>query len=179
MKPESRIHSLTQIAEGLARGHTYSTTRLTTLKPLCAPRQVALAFAWFAVRVAGHRAKPPVSTQERELLRAVRARLRRSTGPARSETDALLDRLVGYQSQHVPLTWGSARVITSRPVLIAEKALTLAMASTPEERGARAYDLAATLTRRNDPRYGTGLIPESAESVRQLAQFFHRQCGGA
>ena len=90
---------------------------------------------------------------------------------------ALLDKVTGYQSARQRLSWGTVRIISSWRLFIAEIALRLALASTPTERGAIGYRLAVLLTRRYDPRYGDGLIPESSEAVQQITVFLKQQYG--
>ncbi len=181
MNSEYRVLRLRQLAEALERGQSHPLTRLTILKPLCESSHDAVAFARFGVDAAvrllsdssGDSSGPLV------LLRTVRRFLRptrtSAAGVSGHDGSALLAQLVDFQAERRRMRWGVVRVITSQPVLAGEVALRLALSTAPEERALLGYRLAAILARRYDPKYGDGLVPQSAPTVAAIADHFSLQ----
>ncbi len=74
------------------------------------------------------------------------------------------------QNTHKRLHGGSVRIIESRELLVVEKAMDCIVA--PSTSAVSGYGIARHYTERYDPRYGTGLIPQSASLVEDIADFW-------
>jgi hypothetical protein len=178
MEPQSRVDRLFQLAEALERGQTHPVTRLTIIKPLCEEAQAARRFSLYgaaaAVKLLPRSAFKP--SAERTLAESTRtllaAAVRRRSPLGRIAGTTLLEALVAFQPDHLRVPFGVARVIRSRALFVSENALRLAIAESPLERGRRGYQLAVSLTRGYDSRYGDGLIPASRSRMHSLAEFF-------
>ncbi len=69
--------------------------------------------------------------------------------------------------------WGRVRTIHCREALLAEHALRCV--ACPQESAHWGYQAARHYAERYNPRYGTGLIPESAPAVEDIAAFWARE----
>ena len=179
----SKVRKLVQIARELSEGANFSITRLTTLKSLCEDPEVAAQFAVYLASHASQRANeisspPHLSNSEwmmhDELVERAVERLgsyveRPSDSKCRALRE-LLRELESVNHEYKPIPYGTARTIRNRYVLIVEEALqsVLSLYSALSW----AYHLARDYTERYDPRYGTGLIPESAPLVMDIVDFW-------
>jgi hypothetical protein len=178
-----KIRQLATIARELHEGDSFNITRLTTLKSLC---EDAPAAARFAVHLAQltHRKmqeqrrpshlnaekwehyKQVVDTAVRAMQQYVAQPTPQTTNPLwriQSQVRALQDR---YENQ----AWGPVRIIESTEVLLIEYALSCLLQ--PTASADWGYRLARQYAERYDPRYATGLIPESAPLVEAIADFW-------
>lgn len=179
----SRVRKLAQIARDLSEGANFSITRLTTLKSLCEDPEVA---AHFAVCLANHTSRrisemsSPLHlsnsewTMHNELLERAVERLgsyvEGPTDPKREELRELLRELESVNSEYKSAPFGMVRIIRDKNVLIVENAVQCVISS--HSAPSRAYHLARDYAERYDPRYGTGLIPESAPLVIDIVDFW-------
>jgi hypothetical protein len=179
----SRVRKLAQIAKELAEGANFSITRLTTLKSLCEVPEVA---AHFAVYLANHTSRrisemsspPHLSNGEwrmhNELITSSVERLgryvERPSDPEREALREVLRELESVNDEYESIPYGMVRIIQDKNVLIVEDAVrcVLSAYSAPSQ----AYHLARDYAERYDPRYGTGLIPESAPLVMDIVDFW-------
>jgi hypothetical protein len=182
-KVTPKIRQLAHIAMELHEGASFNITRLTTLKSLC---EDATAAAHFAVRLAqltyrkmqekacpSHldpekwvHYKQVVDTALRAMQRYVEQPTPQTTNPLwglQSQVRALQDR---YENQ----AWGPVRIIHSTEVLLIEYALSSLLQ--PTASADWGYRLARQYAERYNSRYGTGLIPESASLVEDIADFW-------
>ncbi len=179
----SKVRKLAQIARELSGGANYSITRLTTLKSLCEDPDVAAQFAVYLASHASQRANeisspPHLSNSEwkmhNELVERAVERLgnyvERPSDSKRKALRELLHELEGVNNEYKPIPYGTARKIRNRYVLIAEDAVQCVLS--PHSAPRWAYHLARDYTERYDPRYGTGLIPESAPLVMDIVNFW-------
>ena len=179
-----RIRKLAQIARELSEGADFSITRLTTLKSLCEDPEVAAHFAVYLARHTRQRVDefsypPPPNETERkvhnELVQRAVERLEsyveRPSDSKREALRELLRELESVNDEYKPIPYGTVRMIQNRDVLIVEDAVQCALSS-PYSAPNRAYHLARNYTERYDPRYGTGLIPESAPLVMDIVDFW-------
>lgn len=178
-----KIRQLATIATELREGASFNITRLTTLKSLC---EDATAAAHFAVHLAQltHKKmqeqpcpshldpekwahyKQVVDTALRAMQRYVGQPTPQTTNPLwglQSQVRALQDR---YEQQ----AWGPVRIIDSTEVLLIEYALSCLLQ--PTVSADWGYRLARQYAERYNARYGTGLIPESAPMVEDMADFW-------
>jgi hypothetical protein len=180
----SRIRKLAQIARELSEGADFSITRLTTLKSLCEDPEVAAHFGVYLARHISQRVDefscpPPLNETERnvhnELVKRAVERLEsyveRPSDPKREALRELLRELESVNDEYKPIPYGTVRIIQDRDVLIVEDAVRCALSS-PYSAPNRAYHLARNYAERYDPRYGTGLIPESAPLVWDIVDFW-------
>jgi hypothetical protein len=179
----SRIRKLAQIAKELAEGANFSITRLTTLKSLCEDPEVA---AHFAVYLANHTSRrinemsSPLHLSNSEwrmhnelVERAVERLQSYVEGPAnpkREELRELLRELESVNDEYESIPYGVVRIIQDKNVLIVEDAVQCVLS--PYSAPNQAYHLARDYAERYNPRYGTGLIPESAPLVMDIVDFW-------
>ncbi len=76
------------------------------------------------------------------------------------------------QNQHQSIPYGVARVIENQQALIVETALRIVLA--PTNAADWGYQLARMYAERYNSRYGTGLIPDSAQAVETIVDFWCR-----
>jgi hypothetical protein len=179
----SRIRKLAQIARDLSEGANFSITRLTTLKSLCEDPEVA---AHFAVYLANHASRrinempSPLHLSNSEwrmhnelITRSVERLGRYVERPSDQEREAireLLRELESVNDEYESIPYGMVRIIRDKNVLIVEDAVQCVLSS--HSAPSRAYHLARDYAERYDPRYGTGLIPESAPLVMDIVDFW-------
>ena len=84
-----------------------------------------------------------------------------------------LRELEGSQNETRDTRWGRVRTIHSREALLAEHALRCV--ARPQESAHWGYQAARQYAERYNPRYGTGLIPESAAAVEDIVAFWARE----
>ena len=172
-----RIRKLARIARELSQGADFSITRLTTLKSLCEDPEAA---AHFAVYLASHTSQRANETSDpeypgsNELIERSVERLgsyvERPSDTGREALRELLRELESVNDEYEPVPYGTARVIKDKHVLILEDAVQCVLS--PYSAPSLAYHLARDYTERYDPRYGTGLIPESAPLVMDIVDFW-------
>jgi hypothetical protein len=178
-----KIRQLASIATELREGGSFNITRLTTLKSLC---EDAMAAARFAVHLAHltHQKmqeqrrpshlnaekwthyKQVVEEAVRQMERYVEQPTLQTTNPLwrlQSQVRALQDR---YENQ----AWGPVRIIESTEVLLIEYALSCLLQ--PTVSADWGYHLARQYAERYNASYATGLIPESAPLVEDMADFW-------
>lgn len=179
----SRVRKLAQIARDLSEGANFSITRLTTLKSLCEAPEVA---AHFAVYLANHTSRrinempSPLHLSNMEwrmqsevVERAVerlQSYVEGPAGPKREELRELLRELERVNNEYESIPYGMVRIIRDKNVLIVEDAVQCVLS--PYSASGEAYHLARDYAERYDPRYGTGLIPDSAPLVMDIVEFW-------
>jgi hypothetical protein len=180
-----KIQTLAEIATELRQGKSFKVTRLTLLKNLCDRPEDA---AKFAVHLAQRTLKrmqeqkrPSHITSEnwehylklaataaREMTKYVKQQMTGEHWPLH----ALRKEIRDAQSQYERQPWKHVRIIHSRELLIVETALECVLR--PSVSQVLAYDLARQYCERYNARYGSGLIPESAPLVEDIAEFWGR-----
>jgi hypothetical protein len=178
-----KIRQLATIARELREGASFNITRLTTLKNLCedatAAARFALHLAQLTYRKMQEQRRPShlnaekwvhykqvVEEAVRQMERYVEQPTPQTTNPLwrlQSQVRALQDR---YENQ----AWGPVRIIESTEVLLIEYALSCLLQ--PTASADWGYRLARQYAERYNSRYGTGLIPESAPLVEDIADFW-------
>src|SRR5262245_6874544 len=175
-----KIRQLATIARELHEGASFNITRLTTLKSLCEDATAAPRFALYLAQLTHKKMqeqrrlshlnaekwahyKQVVEEAVRQMERYVEQPTPQTTNPLwqlQSQVHALQDR---YENQ----AWGPVRIIESTEVLLIEYALSCLLQ--PTASADWGYRLARQYAERYDSRYGTGLIPESAPLVEDIA----------
>ena len=166
---------LAQLADALARGESCNITRLTVLKSLCKnPRDAQRFVAYLLWRKFPNPTEVPGRPAEKELFQRGLAEIhRRLTAPPSQAYQGLwrlFHEIEGSQGETKPTAWGAVRLIDNSSLLLVE----FALGSFLPGNGAPfwAYRCARLYCERYDSRYGTGLIPESAPFVRDVADFW-------
>jgi hypothetical protein len=177
----SRVRKLAQIARELSKGANFSITRLTTLKSLCEDPEVT---AHFAVDLAKHTSRSANKRSNSghlgkdgphdELITRSVERLasyvERPSDPEREALQGILRELESVNNEYESIPYGVVRVIQDKNVLIVEDAVRCVLS--PYSAPSQAYHLARDYAERYDPRYGTGLIPDSAPLVMDIVDFW-------
>jgi hypothetical protein len=175
-----KVEKLEEIAEALRRGKDFSITRLTVLKGLCEDRRAAGEFALFLSRKVQKKVREGKAPKRyRELVnRAVREMkpyLDEPTDDRRERLWSLWHEMREEQNEYKNIAWGAVRIVKSMDLLVAEKCLESALR--PHEGPQWLYQAARDYCERYNPRYGTGLIPESAPAVEDVAGFWQGYFG--
>jgi hypothetical protein len=180
-KTIKKIETLVQIAADLRNGEHFNITRLTLLKSLCSDADDAADFALYIAKKTQQAMKPkpkPSKTQKRyqrlvgKAVREMKAYLKSPTEEAKAGLRDLRTEIYGVQDQFEHQRWASVRIIESMELLTVETALACLLQ--PWGSSQLGYRLARIYAERYNPRYGTGLIPESAPMVEDIAEFWGR-----
>jgi hypothetical protein len=179
----SRVRKLAQVASELSEGANFSITRLTTLKYLCEDPEVAAHFAMYLANHTSRRINEMssplhLSNSEwrihNELVERAVERLQSyvegPSDPKREELRESLRELERVNDEYESIPYGMMRIIQDKNVLIVEDAVQCVLS--PHSASTQAYHLARDYAERYDPRYGTGLIPESAPLVTDIVDFW-------
>jgi hypothetical protein len=178
-----KIRRLAQLASELREGDYFNITRLTTLKSLCedadATAQFALHLSKLTYRKMRAQECPSHLDPERweycnqVVAEAIREIERYMANPTEDEAEmvrAWRSDVRAIQDRYKRQAWGPVRVIESVDVLVVEMALSSLLQ--PDVSSDWGYRIAREYAERYNPRYGTGLIPESAPMVEDIADFW-------
>jgi hypothetical protein len=179
----NKIKKLAKITPDLRKGRSFSITRLTTIKSLCEDVAGAELFALHFAKLAQKKLEMKIASQKEarnELLefkigvgKAV-VQLEKFLKNRSNESESQLRRLLldvqNLQDKYEKQKWGLVRFISSTDTLVVEYALRCVLAT--HEQPYWAYLLAREYTEKYDSKYGTGLLPESAPMVEEIAEFW-------
>jgi hypothetical protein len=178
-----KIRRLAQMAAALRQGNHFEVTRLTTLKSLCEDATAAARFAVHLAQLTYRRMRenpcPAHLDVEKweyytqvvdEAIRQMQRYLEKPTQEAADLVQAWLSDVRAIQNTSRNQAWGPVRIIHSTEVLLIEYALSCLLQ--PTASADWGYRLARQYAERYDSRYGTGLIPESAPLVEDIADFW-------
>lgn len=178
-----KISTFAQIAQELHQGKDFNITRLTSLKSLCADPQAAGQFCLYLARLTQQKLqdkeKPDHLEEEiwlyckqliNEAIPEMETYLAEPTKEEEKLLQNLLSRVQEVNNQYKNQNWGPVRIIQSTDVLLIEKALCGILR--PSESSDWGYQVAREYAERYNPRYGNGLIPESAPMVEDIANFW-------
>lgn len=171
---------LERIATALEHGEDFQITRLTILKKPCADSATANRFALYlaehALRLLARRPAPPSLEPDRwqkigrSAARGVESLRAYLADPSSSAACAAPREA---QNEYRDGSWGRVRSIWSREALVVEGAAACMLH--PHESAYWGYMMARDFAERYDARHGTGLIPESAPRVREIARFWRQE----
>jgi hypothetical protein len=164
---------------------TVSVTRLTVLKGLCQDPLVANRFVTHLARKTLERVErgqgrsagrgTPDDLAHRRMMAEALAEMdtwnREPTEARRQRLWDLLRGMQGQQNEYQNIRWGAVRLINDWELLLFEYALRCLL-NPAHEAGYWAYQTARHYAERYDPSHGTGLIPESAPLVQDIADFW-------
>ena len=172
-----------QVAAELREGDSFKITRLTTLKSLC---KDAEATAQFAVHIAkqtyrkmreqdcpSHLDPEKWEYFNQVVDESIRQMERYMDNPTEDEADmvrAWRSDVRALQDQYKRQAWGPVRIIESSEVLLIEYVLSCLLQ--PHASAEWGYRIARQYAERYNSQYGTGLIPESAPMVEDIADFW-------
>lgn len=178
-----KVQTLLQIAADLRQGKHFNITRLTMTKSLCSDQGAAAKLALHiakrtrqAMKVSKRPGRSPSKTRQRyqRLVGSAVCRmakyLKEGTTEAESSLDELLSEIRNVQNEYEHQRWGPVRIIKSRELFVVET--TLECVLNPWASSDLGYRLARQYAERYNSRYGTGLIPESAPMVEDMASFW-------
>jgi len=168
----AKLKKLALLARDLRAGEHYEITRLTTLKSWCTD---PVAAGRFALHLA-ERSKGQATKKYKPLIaNALRQLKKHLANPGDQVPEPFwqaLRELEDSQNEIRDTRWGRVRTIHCRAALLAEHALRCAVR--PRESAHWGYQVARQYAERYNPRYGTGLIPESAPAVEDIVAYWAR-----
>ena len=180
-----KIRTLVEIAADLHQGKDFNITRLTILKSLCSDSEATAQFGLYLAKKTQQRMKAqgcprytkPGAWQHYQRLvgkgvRGMTKYLRNPTKEGRSSLEDVLIEVRGVQNEYERQHWGPVRIIHSDEVLLVEIALRCVL--NQWDASQLGYSVARHYAERYNPHYGTGLIPESAPLVEDIAEFWGR-----
>jgi hypothetical protein len=170
-----KVERLEGIAAELRQGKDFSITRLTVLKSLCEEPKAAGEFALFLARRVQKRLREKDAPERyrglvNRAVRELRPYLHEPTDDRRERLRSLWHEMREEQNEYKNIAWGAARLIKSTDLLVAEKCLESVLR--PHEAPFWLYQAARDYCERYSPKYGTGLIPQSAPMVEEVAGFW-------
>jgi hypothetical protein len=158
-------------------------TRLTTLKSLCADAQAAIQFALYLAKLTDRKMRENacpshLDPEQWDAYKALVAQALEHMDAYVEEPSEEASRAVWsvqsavreVQNTYRNQAWGPVRIIHSTEVLLIEYALSCLLQ--PTASADWGYRLARQYAERYNSRYGTGLIPESAPMVEDIADFW-------
>ncbi len=172
-----RIATFKTIVADLKSGKHYPITRLTPIKSLCKEPTVAAAFTKYLASLAAaalsRRPCPEYSTDEswKTFQRLARQGMQTlDNSGASQEVRQVLTAVRNSQNVIRHQRWADVRRIECKELLQIELALSCLL---PEDAPSRlAYAAARQYADRYDPRFGTGLLPNSADALKQIITFW-------
>ncbi len=178
-----KIRQLATMATELREGASFNITRLTTLKSLCEDATAAARFAVHLAQLTYRRMQEkacPFHLDPQqweyytqvvdEAIRQMQRYIEHPTQEAADLVQAWLSDVRALQNTYRNQAWGPVRIIHSTEVLLIEYALSCLLR--PTASADWGYHLARQYAERYNSRYGTGLIPESAPMVEDMADFW-------
>jgi hypothetical protein len=173
-----KVEKLEGIAAELRQGKDFFITRLTVLKSLCEDSEAAGEFALFLTRKVQKRMREKHAPERyrglvNRAVREMRPYLAEPTDDRRERLRSLWHEMREEQSEYKNIAWGAVRIVKSMDLLVAEKCVESVLR--PHEAAFWLYQAARDYCERYNPRYGTGLIPESAPMVQDIADFWRKR----
>ena len=169
----TKLKKLVLLARDLRAGENFQITRLTVLKSWCEDPVAAGRFALHLAERSKDRATKKYKPLIANALRQVKKHLANRAGQADEALWQALRELEDSQNEYRDTRWGRVRTIHCREAFLAEHVLRCV--ARPQESSHWGYQAARQYAERYNPRYGTGLIPESAAAVEDIAAFWARE----
>jgi hypothetical protein len=182
-KAAPKIRRLAQMAVELQEGDSFEVTRLTTLKSLCEDSKAAAQFALHLAKQTYQKMRaqdcPSQIDPERweyfnqvvdESIRQMERYLKNPTEDDADMVRAWRSDVRAIQDEYKQQAWGPVRIIESSEVLLIEHALSCILQPTTSAKWG--YRIARQYAERYNSQYPSGLIPESAPMVEDIADFW-------
>jgi hypothetical protein len=180
---ESTVRNLARTAEELRRGKYFPTSRLITVKHLCRDPDAAARFAREIAKLAlekmAARRCPANLRLGRwtvckrlavEAVEGIAQFVKRRTKARENYLRRLLLLARDAQNRYEHHRWGVVRIIDCWDLLIVETAMECALQ--PWASGELGFQLARQYAEQYDPRFGMGLVPDSAPMMEEIANFW-------
>lgn len=182
-KAAPKIRRLAKLAAELREGDHFNITRLTSLKSLCEDADATMHFALHVAKQTyqNMQARKRPSYIEPEKWNAYKALVAKAlehmeayvedlTHETQRALWAVQSEVRNVQNTYKKNQWGSVRIILSGDVLLTEYAISCLLQ--PSASSDWGYRIARQYAERYNSQYGTGLIPESAPMVEDIADFW-------
>ncbi len=169
----TKLKKLVVLTRDLRAGEHFEIARLTVLKNWC---QDSVAAGRFALHLAEQSKERAARKYKPLIANALRQMKKYLANPEKQTDEALrnaLRELEDSQNEYRNTRWGRVRTIHCREALLAEDALRCVLR--PWESAYWGYRGARQYAERYNPRYGTGLIPESAPAVEDIIAFWAQE----
>jgi hypothetical protein len=171
-KALAKVEKLAQIAKDLRAGRAFTITRLTVLKSLCQDPVATVRFSLYLTERNRSKAKKRFRPLINRAVAEAKDYLQRPRRQLPERVYQALQELHDSQNEIEHHRWADIRIIRCREALLAE--YMLRCITQPRVSAYWGYQTAAFYVERYDPRYGTGLIPESAPAVEEIVRFWSR-----
>jgi hypothetical protein len=171
----TRVKRLREIAEALRRGKYFTITCLTIIKGLCAEPEAAATFAFFlSERIQNKMGQGEYPKEFRELvdrtIKELKPYLTDPTEERRARLSSLCDEMDSEQNEYKKVGRDMDRMLKSKDLFVVEQCLSLVLRRW--EAPYWAYHAARDYAIRYDARYWSGLTPQSAPMVEEIAEFW-------
>lgn len=179
---KTKIKKLAKLTQDLYQGDSFNITRLTTLKSLCNCHELSIKFVhYLAVCTANRMKEETPSHIEKEKWEQHKKLVNKATLQIKIYIEnnnsinvellrSLLNQLIQLQNKYKKQKWGAVRIIESSDTLLVEEAIKCVLS--PRDFQIGAYHVGRCYAEKYNPRYGTGLIPESAPFMEDIVQFW-------
>jgi hypothetical protein len=180
---ESTVRHLARTADELRRGKYFATSRLTTVKNLCRDPDAAAKFAREIAKLALEKMDARRCPANMRLGRWTACKrlavdtvesigqfVKRRTKAKEEYLRRLLLLARDTQSTYEHHRWGVVRIIDCWDLLIMETATECVLH--PWASAELGFQLARQYAEQYDPRFGMGLVPDSAPMMEEIANFW-------
>jgi hypothetical protein len=175
-----KIEKLSEIAEELRLGNKFHVTRLTIIKGLCAEPEATTAFALFlSLKIQKKMRQKKYPQEFRHLVDRVVKELTSYSADPTEERHAWLSSLcreMGAEAkQYMKRGWNVGRMLKHRDLVLVDECVRSVIERS--EAPFWAYHASKDYVVRFDAQYGSGLIPNSAPAVEEIAEFWRDYFG--
>ena len=168
----AKLKNLSLMVQELRAGEDFQITRLTALKSWCEDPVAAGRFALHLVEQSKNRATKQFKPLIANAIRQLKKHLANDEEDVSEPLWQALRELEESQDEIRDTRWGGVRTIHCQQALLAEHALRCV--AHPRESAHWGYQAARQYAERYDPRFGSGLIPESADAVEEIVAYWAR-----
>jgi hypothetical protein len=175
-----KVKTLLEIAEALRQGNKFHVTRLTIIKSLSGEPEAATTFALFlAQKIQKKMQQKKYPQQFRELVdRVIKELTPYSADPTEerhARLSSLCEEMRSEQKEYMKSGWNVGRMLKHRDLVLVEECVRSVLSRS--EAPFWAYHASKDYVVRFDARYGSGLIPDSAPFVEEIARFWREYFG--
>lgn len=178
-----RVQKLEDALEDLRKGNSnyFSITKLTSMKSLCRDEDYRKEYCVYLASLVMDNA---ITLAEKDNVEKIIKLIQQvypiieNVAKDGSNTNivvakATLTRLEDFQDQYKRVKWSTVRIINSKDLLILENILQCLLSQT-DIAVSYAYDATRNYVEKYNPRYGTGLVPESIPMLEKIICFWNR-----
>jgi len=178
-----RVQKLEDALEDLRQGNSkyFSITKLTSMKSLCKDEGHRKKYCVYLASLVRDNEKNLADKENEEKIdKLIQQAYLVIENVAKEGSNinivvakATLSRLKDFQDQYKRVKWSTVRIINSTDLLILENILQCLLSQT-DIAASYAYDATRNYVEKYNPRYGTGLIPESIPMLEKVICFWNR-----